>query len=183
MEENNKQTEQEFNKEDAFQTLTMINTWINNIDTKSSFALAIIGILIGMLFNNSITDSIQNITKFTDFSHISIKELISFILVVLLYLTNFTSIICLIQAIIARTKSSNNNISIFFFETISKMELQTYKNRVNQITNKHLIEDLEEQIHTNSQICCQKIKWYNKGIKFLLYAIILWFICMFVNLM
>lgn len=58
------------------------------------------------------------------------------------------------------------------------MELQNYRDKVNHITEQELIGDLEEQIHTNSQICNQKAKWYNNGIKFLLITIILWFICM-----
>lgn len=57
------------------------------------------------------------------------------------------------------------------------MELQNYKNEVNQITERKLMEDLEEQIHTNSRICNQKIKWYNNGIKFLLTTIVIWLVC------
>ena len=45
-----------------------------------------------------------------------------------------------------------------------------------------MIDDLEEQIHTNSKICSLKAKWYNKGIKFLLVTVILWFVCMIFQL-
>ena len=42
MEQNDNQQQENitFKKEDAFQTLSLINTWIGNIDTKISFALA-----------------------------------------------------------------------------------------------------------------------------------------------
>ena len=45
MGQNNNQnsTGQGFKKDDAYQTLSMINTWIGNIDTKISFALALAG--------------------------------------------------------------------------------------------------------------------------------------------
>ena len=53
MEQNSNQQQENivFKKEDAFQTLSMINTWIGNIDTKISFALALAGVLIGMIFS------------------------------------------------------------------------------------------------------------------------------------
>lgn len=50
MGQNNNQnsTVQGFKKDDAYQILSMINTWIGNIDTKISFALALAGVLIGL---------------------------------------------------------------------------------------------------------------------------------------
>ena len=53
---------------------------------------------------------------------------------------------------------------------------------VDYIITKEMIDDLEEQIHTNSKICSLKAKWYNKGIKFLLATVILWFVCMIFQL-
>lgn len=58
------------------------------------------------------------------------------------------------------------------------MELENYKYKVNNITEKEIIADLEEQIHTNSRICTIKAKWYNKGIMFLILTVFLWFVCM-----
>ena len=48
---------------------------------------------------------------------------------------------------------------------------------------KEMIDDLEEQIHTNSKICSLKAKWYNKGIRFLLVTVVLWFVCMIFQLL
>ena len=81
-------------------------------------------------------------------------------------------------AIIARVKNENNASSLFFFGSVGTMELQNYRDKANHITEQELIDDLEEQIHTNSQICNKKAKWYNNGIRLLLITIILWFICM-----
>ena len=53
---------------------------------------------------------------------------------------------------------------------------------VDYIITKEMIDDLEEQIHTNSKICSLKAKCYNKGIKFLLATVILWFVCMIFQL-
>lgn len=51
------QSQQTFKKDDAFQTLTLINTWTGNIDTKISFALALVGVLIGMIFSNGLPNA------------------------------------------------------------------------------------------------------------------------------
>ena len=80
-------------------------------------------------------------------------------------------------AIIARVKNPNDSSSLFFFGTIVKMELQNYKDQANGVTEQELIEDLEEQIHTNSKICNQKVKYYNIGMNFLLSTVVLWFVC------
>lgn len=46
------------------------------------------------------------------------------------------------------------------------------------MSEKEIIEDLEEQIHINSIICSKKAKFYNIGARCLLIDLILWFICM-----
>lgn len=105
-------------------------------------------------------------------------EVLAAVIVTLLYLISFASICCLMVAVLARMKNTNGTASIFFFGTIGKMELENYKYKVNNITEKGIIADLEEQIHTNSRICTIKAKWYNKGIMFLILTVFLWFVCM-----
>ena len=55
MENDNNQTQENraFKKEDAYETLGIINTWIGNMDTKVSFALALAGVLIGVIFEKA----------------------------------------------------------------------------------------------------------------------------------
>lgn len=167
-----------FKKEDAFQTLSLINTWIGNIDTKTSFALTLTGVMIGVIFSGDLPNAFQRIEEVSKLSELSGTEIFSILLVILLYCANFISIVSFMLAIIARVKNMNNSSSMFFFGSIASMNLQNYKAKANHITEQELIGDLEEQIHINSQICKQKAKWYNKGIKFLFITIILWFICM-----
>ena len=175
---NNQRENVAFKKEDAYQTLTLINAWISNIDTKISFALALAGVLIGMIFSGGIPNAFQRIAEVSKMSELNGGEILAAILVGLLYLASFLSIVCFMWAIVARVKNLNNAPSLFFFGSIGKMELQSYREKANKITERELVEDLEEQLHTYSRICSQKAKWYNRGIKFLLITIILWFICM-----
>lgn len=167
-----------FKKEDAYETLNIINTWIGNMDTKVSFALALAGVLIGVIFEKGMPGAFDRISQVSKLAELSGGEIIAAILVLLLYLSGLTSILCFMLSIIARIKNLNNAPSVFFFGSIGNMTLENYKNFVKNMEENEIIEDLKEQIHTNSRICSLKAKWYNRGIKFLLTTVILWFICM-----
>ena len=167
-----------FKKEDAYQSLEIINTWISNIDSKVSFALALVGVLMGFIFSQGVPSAFETISKVQKLADLGGAEIIAGLLVSILYLSSLGCILCLVMAIVARTKETGNVTSAFFFGTISAMTLQDYKNKVGSITDEQLLEEVEEQIHTNSKICTLKSKWYNRGIKFLAVTIVLWFVCM-----
>ena len=171
-----------YTKEDAYQNLEMTNTWISNIDTKVSFAMAFVGVLIGVIFEMGFPRALQRVCEVSHVKELKCEEILGVILVCLLYVVGFASIVSFMFAIIARTKNLNNVSSIFFFGSIGKMDLQSYKEKINKMTEQQIIEDLAEQIHTNASICSQKIRWYNQGTKFLMATIILWFICVLFRL-
>ena len=166
-----------YKREDAYSTLENINSWISNIDTKISFALALVGVLVGSIFEKGVPQIFEKIAKYSKASELSGCDILNSILVILLYIFSFSCIICFIFALIARVKNPNTNESIFFFGTIQNMNLQSYKDKVKHMSENAILEDLEEQIHTNSKICTKKVVWYNRGIKLLLITVALWFIC------
>lgn len=102
-----------FKKEDAYETLGIINTWIGNMDTKVSFALALAGVLIGVIFEKGIPNAFERITEVSKLAELSGGEIIAAILVALLYLSSFISILCFMLSIIARVKNLNNASSAF----------------------------------------------------------------------
>lgn len=167
-----------YNREDAYQSLGIINSWINSMDTKVSFALTLAGVLIGMTFREGLPCSLQKVVEVDKLADLSGSEAIAAILVCALYLFSFISIICLMLVIIARGKNVNCNSSVFFFGSISTMGLDEYKEKVKCMTEEDIVEDLKEQVHTNSRICMQKTRWYNIGMKFLVATVVLWFVCM-----
>ena len=171
-----------FDKEDAYETLGIINTWIGNIDTKVSFSLALSGALISVIFDKGMPRIFKRIAEVSNLQVLSGGDLIGALLVALLYLSSFISILCFMLSIIARVNNPSNAQSVFFFGSIGNMTLENYKSAVKDMDEKEMIDDLEEQIHTNSKICSLKAKWYNKGIKFLLATVILWFVCMIFQL-
>ena len=163
--DNQQQENRAFKKEDAYETLGIINTWIGNMDTKVSFALALAGVLIGVIFEKGMPSAFERIIEVSKLAELSGGEIIAAILVALLYLSSFISILCFMLSIIARVKNLNNAPSIFFFGSIGNMTLENYKSAVKDMDEKEMIDDLEEQIHTNSKICSLKAKWYNRGNK------------------
>lgn len=171
-----------FDKEDAYETLGIINTWIGNIDTKVSFSLALSGALIGIIFDKGMPHIFKRIAEVSNLKVLSGGDLIGAILVILLYLLSFISILCFMLSIIARVNNPSNAPSVFFFGSIGNMTLANYKNSVKDMEEQDIIDDLEEQIHTNSMLCSLKAKWYNNGMKCLLATVILWFIGMIFQL-
>lgn len=171
-----------YEKEDAYHTLSIINTWIENMDNKVSLSLALSGVLIAVVFEKGMPNSWKRIGSVIKLSELNGGEIIASFLVGLLYVISFISILCFMLSIITRVKNINNGSSIFFFGSIADMTLEDYKDKIKDMGEVDLINDLEEQIHTNSKICSLKVKWYNRGIKCLLATVVLWFVCMIFQL-
>lgn len=166
-----------YTKDDSYKTLQTINTWISNIDTKVSFTLAFIGVISTLIFKSEKPNALKRVCEVSKLGELNGGEVIGAILVVILYILSFMSIICFMLAITARVKNENNNKSIFFFGSIASMSLLEYKEKIDGMSEKNIVEDLLEQIHTNSKICSKKVKYYNLGNKILLLMLVVWFIC------
>lgn len=172
------QEQKSYSREDAYKTLEIINGWIGNMDAKISFSLAFVGILVGYIFSNGMPKIFGKIANVNKLSELSGVEIFAAVIVVLLYVIGFASIGCLMIAVLARIKNSNGVESVFFFGTIGNMKLEKYKEKIDNLADKEIITDLAEQIHTNSRICTKKAKWYNHGMRLLIFTVFLWFVCM-----
>lgn len=158
-------TQEKYSKEDAYYTLNLINSWINNIDAKTSFALAFVVVLVGFILEkNPMEFFCENLPV----EEVSVDILLKLFLVSALYITSFGAAIFFFLAIVARTKNASGKKSMMFFGTIAAMELNDYKARTLNMDEKNLVKDLLEQIHTNAVICDKKMKYYNIGMRFLL---------------
>jgi hypothetical protein len=175
------QTENSFSKEDAYQALELINSWTNNVDAKISFALAYIAVLIGFVFYNagSVPSAIQS---FLDAKHKCCDVIFRAGLVVFLYLCCLASVVLFFLAIFGRIKNTSGEKSAFFFGTVSNMSLNDYRTKATSMTDRDILQDILEQVHTNSKICTKKFKLYNYGIYFLIASTFLCFICMIFQL-
>lgn len=182
MEENKK-----YSKEDAYQTLDFVNSWISNVDAKASFGLAFVAVLAGFIFYNigETPTPIQEFLEELKNCTFSILVLIRAVLVVVLYISCLVSIIMFFAALFGRIKSptgTSERLSLIFFGTIAQYSLNDYKCKALDMDENAIEDDLLEQIYINSKICKQKFEYYNQGIYALVVATILCFVCITFNL-
>ena len=161
------ENEKKYNKDDAYQTLGLINSWINNIDTKASFALAFQAVVIGFCFNNGWPSAIDKIVNTLPKDRI-ILDWICAIAVVLFIVGSALSALFLLLTLVAKTKNTTGKKSVMFFGTIAASSLNDYKSKVMNMSDVDLTKDLLEQVHTNSCICTVKFKRYSTGMKIMI---------------
>ena len=158
---------EKYTKDDAYHTLDLINSWINNVDAKTSFALAFVAALIGFVFVNGSPDIFSEISGV---DKVTTCMVVKAIVVLGLYIASFLSIMFMFLAIKARTQNTSGKESVMFFGTIASMDLNDFKSKTMNMDKKELTKDLLEQVHTNSEICTKKMKFYNAGIFWLIIA-------------
>ena len=171
--------QEHFTKEDSKEFFDNINSWINNIDSKISFALAFSGIFLLNVFENG-NDFIINVKNL--FISFSIILLLQILLQIAMYSVNILSIYFFIKALTPKIKRINQQKSLLFWGDISTFNLNEYKNRLNQLNNEKIKNTYIEQIYTNSIICKNKCKNYNYGLQCMFIGFVLFVICLFLNI-
>jgi hypothetical protein len=171
-----------YTKEDAYQTLLMINSWTSNIDTKISFVMAFMAILIGFVFSadeprvfsERLNTYISGILAV--FGKVLDLQVLGCLLVLCLYVACALSVIFLSLALCARIKNKSGVTSIFFFGDIASRKFDEVKNDMEHISEEKMVLDLQNQIYNNSEICKRKVNLYNKGLLCFVVSMILYFI-------
>ena len=170
-------------KDDAYNVLGIINSWINNIDTKASFAIAFAGVLIGVFMNNNNTHNIfENFCDSLIISTVNIQIFFDFVIVFVLLLCNVISIVLLLLSIKGTTKNNTEHLSLTYFGHISKIGKQDYISKMVNTSENDFLEDLLEQIHINAAICNRKLTLYNYGLRVLIVSITIYFIALICNI-
>ncbi|AND43191.1 MULTISPECIES: Pycsar system effector family protein [Cytobacillus] len=178
-------------KEDLELEYQRIAFWINNMDTKISFALGATGVLIGFIFSNEdFSKTLENHSKTLQlWNESSIKSAVFFVLFGLTIILLVAAMWCFLNGLKAKINPrkykqphmvSSSNI---FWGDISKHNYFSYKYRMDNSESNDWVKDMQTQIYINSCICAQKAKFYNIGIfclksaliGFLIYHIWMWF--------
>ena len=149
-----------YTKEDAYQTLNMINEWTRSSDTKTSILLAFISLLLGF-----------TLTVFQGIKYIKELEAVNFLAVLIVFfliLYVFSAAIaigCCCMSLIARLKLKNfQGSSIFYFGDIANCTKEEYISKTSEISEADMLKDLKEQIEINSRIAKRKFQWFNYGL-------------------
>lgn len=171
-------------KEHAIKKLELVNSWLSNCDTKSSFILALLGVFITVIFTSDLGKKLLVPFSF-EFAKIEWDSFANFILLLLsisffvfIFLTLF-HIYSTLKARIDPSVFKQNKIngeSSMFFKTISDLTFETYENNSNAQTLEDVINDINSQVFINSKIALLKFTHYNKSIKWVFMAIVLFLI-------
>lgn len=181
---NDKKENYDKRKEDGYKSLELINNWIANVDTKISFTLAFIGILLGFILSNGTPTAYTTLFTNIEASSVSCCNIVSVIMITSLFLSSFICVIYLIKGLTATVNTSDTNKhSMFFFGAVASTSLSDYNEKFVELKDKDILNDLVEQVHTNSRICNKKFANYNKSIRWLIIAVVLVFICCLLGLL
>lgn len=149
-------------------TLERIIVLIGHCDTKVSYLLSVIGVIITVLITAK-TPKLTNIKPLME-KGLYFIDIFAIFVIVFSILSFIYGVYCLINAIVARTNNSSLSSHIFFGD-IAKFPC--YHNYINSINNPNYDyrNDLLSQIYQNSKICSLKFSYYNKGFKFCCYSL------------
>lgn len=174
-----------YSKEDAYKTLDMINMWIGNADTKISYSLTFIGVLLGFFLTGSkpikLSETISQIYS-NGLQILKLKEIIILVLICAFTATSITAIVFLYKALKGRIDPkvyeedgliTNSNI---FWQTISKKSYVDFHNSINALNQENLIKEISSQVFINSKICTKKFENYNEGVKYIVISVIIFFV-------
>lgn len=176
MEENN--NSYKYEKDDLYQILDRITTWIENCDTKTSIVIGCIGVISAILLS---IDYITQIKKIIGY----MIDNISFWTVVFLLITTGSVVVGIIgcyylfRVLVPKVdtelykEEGLQSDSLMFFSTISKNKsYKNYKAKLEKCNNINWRNDIISQIYLCSKICTQKFEHYKRGLYLTLIAFI-----------
>ena len=160
--------------------LEIINQWITNVDTKSSFVLAFFGVMLTLVFTSEVGNKMNAVFSYSascDVNCNSIKLFFSLLLVLLFYFFTLASSWCLYKTLSARLnmketskyRGRKTESNIFFSSIVSK-DYNEFEREVNRENIKDFIHDLNSQIYINSCVVNEKFKYYNKSLRYLIFT-------------
>lgn len=158
------------NKDELENNLNRVHEWIKAADQKVSILFALEGIVITILFSDTVVWMKEIIKEGRCYS--SILVIVGIVLILF-------SIYKSALAIIPRLKKKSAIKSLLYFGDVAKMKLSDFKDDIRKVSKENYEEQLMEQIHTCSIIAFSKHEHLkDSAITFLLGMVLLLFACM-----
>lgn len=151
--------------------LERIIGFVANCDSKVSYLLSAVGIILTILFTVKPTN-LNFLKSALGSDETNVLLGFSVLIIILSSFYFLQGVYQLSQALTARTKiHSGNSSSMIFFGAISAQAgSHDYLQSIEQ-TDYSYREDLACQIYINSKICTEKFERYNKGFKLILFSL------------
>ena len=159
--------------ENSTKRLELINHWISNCDTKSSFILTFYGVVLTIIFTSNIGGEMVSCFSFSRAKEVNFESFWNFTLVLITIAFFITSLITFYQiystlkgridAKVYQQKGLNTSSNIFFGSIASK-SFEGFESESNNEDEPSYLNDINSQIYINSKIVDQKFKHYNKSL-------------------
>lgn len=168
--------EDKFSKDDAYRNLERVNYFISSADTKTSFVLAFVGVIMLAFFTSGMIDE-----GFTSFLAIVSKLKLSdlkgaFVVLTAISIPGFIFFLVkgtfrLIAALTAKIdphEFKNQNLvlsSNLFLGSIAAKRFDEFSSELDALSSDELAKDINSQTFINAKICNLKFQNYNLGLK------------------
>lgn len=168
--------------ENSTKKLELINQWISNCDTKSSFILTFYGVVLTIIFTSDVGREMINSFSFSKAKEINCESFGNFILLITTIAFFITSIVTFYQIYstlkgrIDATVYKQNGLksdSNIFFASIASKTFENYENESNNEDQLTYLNDLNSQVFINANIVSQKFKHYNKSLFWMFISLII----------
>lgn len=160
--------------------LELINHWISNCDTKSSFVLTFYGVVLTIIFTSEIGESMISTFSFMRSKELNGESFCYFLLLALSILffisslITFHSIYSTLKGRIKQTIYKQQGLktdSNIFFGSIATKTFQNFESANNIEDDSIYLNDLNSQIFINANIVTQKFNYYNKSLLWMLISL------------
>ncbi|MGM0582950.1 MAG: hypothetical protein ACQETL_19895 [Bacteroidota bacterium] len=171
----------------SIKKLELVNQWIFNVDTKSSFVLTFYSVIITIIFSSKIGNKMIDVFTYEKASEINSTNIWLFfklLIVVAFFMTASITFYNIYQTLKGRInpkiyrQQGLKTDSNLFFGTIASKTYEDFKAQTNSENDDAFINDLNSQVFINSKIAHSKFKHYNKSIKWLICSFIIFVIFM-----
>lgn len=160
--------------------LELINQWISNCDTKSSFVLTFHGVVLTIIFTSEIGESMISTFSFMKSKELTGESFCYFLLLALSILFFISSLItfhCIYSTLKGRIKQMTykqqglKTDSNIFFGSIATKTFQNFEAANNIDDDSLYLNDLNSQIFINANIVTRKFNYYNKSLLWMLISL------------
>lgn len=150
-----------------YKNLERVNNWISNSDTKAGVIVAFNGILFTYLIAKFPLIKVITSQRFLDMGSLC------------LYLIFIVYFVMLMMSVFRAFRAINPNIkekipSVFFFYTISQMDLDKFNKKMRELTTESIEEELINQTFVNSKIAATKFINLKDSLKYLFISMVFW---------
>lgn len=166
----------------SIKKLELVNQWISNVDTKSSFVLTFYGIITTIIFSTKIGEEMFDVFSYkiaTEINYESIKLFCCLLIVIGFFTIAFFTFYYIYQTLKGRVnptlyqESGLKTDSNLFFGTIASKSYSDFERQTNTENKAGFLQDINSQVFINSNIADSKFKYYNKSL--------IWLMCSFMT--